>query len=62
MVHDCCDISGQVSSKKDREIRAVQLSNAGGLAAWSMGDDGALVCSDVTTCQTRASTILVPCN
>jgi hypothetical protein len=43
-------------------VNAVQLSQAGALSAWSIGDDSALVCTDVTTSQicTSTSTCLVP--
>jgi hypothetical protein len=47
----------QVQSPHDRRcVNAVQLSQATSLSAWSIGDDGALVCTDVTTCQVRTST------
>jgi hypothetical protein len=40
----------------DDLFRAVQLSRAGAVVAWSVGDDSALVCTDVTTCQILTST------
>jgi hypothetical protein len=47
--------------KPDRPLQdcmnAIQFAQAGALAVWSVGIDGALVCTDVTTCQTRSSTI-----
>lgn len=45
----------------DYPIGAVQLSQAGPLAVWSVGFDNALVCTDVTTCRMRTSTYLPPC-
>ncbi len=38
----------------------VQLSQAGALVAWSVGDDCALVCTDVTTCQILTSMDVPP--
>jgi hypothetical protein len=37
-------------------VTALQLSQAGPFEAWSVGPDKALVCTDLTTCQMRAST------
>jgi hypothetical protein len=37
-------------------VLALQLSKAGGLFAWSSGNAGALVCTDVATAQTCYST------
>jgi hypothetical protein len=34
-------------------FQAVELSQAGPLLAWSVGDDLDLVCTDVATCQIR---------
>ncbi len=50
---------GQVKDDDDYlgpEVNALQLSQAGALSAWSVGDDGALVCTDLTTCDTVTST------
>jgi hypothetical protein len=51
-------VQGQFSDRRIG-IRALQLSNAGPLAAWSVGNLkylGDLICTDLTTCQTRSST------
>jgi hypothetical protein len=34
-------------------VNAVQLSQVGALVAWSIGADGSLACTDITTCQIR---------
>ncbi len=36
----------------DKHVTNIQLSQVGALAAWSIGMDGALVRTDITTCKT----------
>jgi hypothetical protein len=50
---------GQLGDDDGPVVNALQLSQAGALSAWSVGDDRALVCTDITTCQTVTST---PCS
>lgn len=50
-------MSDGVGVQIPQAVNAVKLSRAGGLAAWSVGDDKNLVCTDLTTGQTRRSMI-----
>jgi hypothetical protein len=58
-VDDVYDQAGARSYAGSR-VNDLKLTDAGALAAWSVGGDGALVCTDLTTSQTRSSMNPVP--
>ncbi len=52
---DFFNVYDQGGVKKERTVRGIQFTHTGTLA-WSVGHDGALVCTDLTTCQPVSST------
>jgi hypothetical protein len=56
---------GQVTEGKSNPLCGtlvdLRLSQAASLVAWSLTEDGSLVCTDVATCQTRTRKDVPPC-
>jgi hypothetical protein len=52
----CEQVTGYFEEMYGPCVWVIRLSQAGPLVAWSIGLDNMLVCTDMTTCQTRTST------
>jgi hypothetical protein len=51
----CCDQAGEVMVNPDRPLKGF-ISAIRAAVVWSVGVDGALVCTDVANCPTHSST------